>query len=117
VNVTVSVFRPAVITVPVAGLYTNTPGIEVVAFNSAELSAVPGGIETGFGHTITGVPFVTTRFTVAVAVVYAFVSVGVNINVRTFVPRFSVAPAAGLYVNVPGTDAVAFNCAGLSAVP
>src|SRR5882757_6742466 len=44
-------------------------------------------------------------------------SVGVKITERVSVPTAGTAPAAGVYTNVPGTDAVAFNWVALSAVP
>ena len=34
-----------------------------------------------------------------------------------FGPAFRTVPAVGLYPNVPGTSAVAFNCTVLRAVP
>lgn len=37
--------------------------------------------------------------------------------VNVFVPAGRTVPAAGLYANVPGTLAEAFNCVALSAVP
>ena len=45
------------------------------------------------------------------------VSVGTKSTCRVRLPAFSTVPAAGVYVNAPGTLAVAFNCVPLRAVP
>ena len=44
-------------------------------------------------------------------------SVGENTAVSCWVPAAKTAPAAGLYMKLPGTLAVASNCVALSAVP
>ena len=45
-------------------------------------------------------------------------SVGVNVTVSVCAgPTESTVPAAGVYAKVPGTDAVAFSCVALNAVP
>lgn len=59
----------------------------------------------------------TTSCTLAVAVVYAVVSVGVKVTFRGSVPAAGTVPAAGEYVYVPGTLAVASSWAELRAVP
>jgi len=64
VNVALKTNVPAVlITVPVAGLYTNVPGTFAVAFNCAALSAVPAVTAAGVVHVIVGVCF-AAAFTV-----------------------------------------------------
>jgi len=45
------------------------------------------------------------------------VSVGVKDTERVSVPAAGTVPAAGVYTNVPGTDAVALSWVALSAVP
>jgi hypothetical protein len=45
------------------------------------------------------------------------VSVGVKVAVRVCAPGLNTVPAAGEYVNVPGTFAVAFNCVAPRADP
>jgi len=71
VNVTLNICVPAVlITVPAAGLYANVPATFAVAFNCAELKAVPAITAAGVAHVITGVCFVeavTVNGTVFVA--------------------------------------------------
>ena len=42
---------------------------------------------------------------------------GVKSTERVSVPAAGIAPAAGVYANVPCTLAVAFNCVALNAVP
>jgi len=55
--------------------------------------------------------------TVAVAVVKLAASVGVNVADSTCAaPALRTVPAAGVYTNVPGTLAVAFNCVAPSGV-
>ena len=44
-------------------------------------------------------------------------SVGVKVTERVCVPEVSTVPNAGVYVKVPATVEVAFNCAALKAVP
>ena len=44
-------------------------------------------------------------------------SAGVKVVDNVWTPAFSRVPAGGVYVNVPATDEVAFNCAVLRAVP
>ena len=44
-------------------------------------------------------------------------SVGENTAASCCVPAGRTAPTAGLYMKLPGTFAVAFNCVALSAVP
>jgi hypothetical protein len=41
----------------------------------------------------------------------------VNVTDNVWPPAGRTVPAAGEYANVPGTDAVAFNCAAPRAVP
>jgi len=43
--------------------------------------------------------------------------VGVKVTDRALVPGVNTVPAAGLYTNVPGTDAVASSWVALSGVP
>jgi hypothetical protein len=45
------------------------------------------------------------------------VSVGIKVTESVCVPAPKMVPAAGTYANVPGTEAVAFNCAPLNAAP
>ena len=42
---------------------------------------------------------------------------GVKVTLNVSVPTDGVVPAVGPYRNVPGTEAVAFNCVALKAVP
>ena len=44
-------------------------------------------------------------------------SVGVKVTERVSVPAAGMLPAAGVYTNVPGTDAVALSCVEESVVP
>ena len=44
-------------------------------------------------------------------------AVGVNVVDRVCIPTVNTVPATGLYANVPGTLAVAFNCVPPSNVP
>jgi hypothetical protein len=59
----------------------------------------------------------TNRLTLAVAVLYVAVSVGVKVVLKVFVPADRIVPASGLYTKLPGTLVVAFNCVPLNAVP
>ena len=89
-----------------------------MAFNCAPLSAVPTEIDAGAAHVIVGVAFSTVIATVAVAVVKAVGSVGVNVVDSVWLaPADSTVPAGGVYANVPGADEVAFSCVPSSAVP
>jgi len=45
------------------------------------------------------------------------VSVGAKVTERVLVPTARTVPAGGVYTNVPDTDAMAFNCVELRAVP
>ena len=55
--------------------------------------------------------------TVLLTVLYFVASFGVNSTVSCWLsPMFSAVPNWGVYVNVPGTLAVAFNCVSLRAV-
>ena len=94
----------------------NVPGTEAVAFSSTEPSAVPHGIGAGAGHWMTGVAFFTTNETED-SDAGKFVSVGVNTTESVCVPGVSTSPSEGLYLNVPGSDAVALSSASPSAVP
>jgi hypothetical protein len=50
--------------------------------------------------------------------VYLVGSAGANVVDNVWAdPALSRVPAAGVYVNVPATDAVAFSCESLNAVP
>lgn len=75
----------------------------------------------GFVEDVTAVVVaaaVTVSETVFAAGVLKFtVLVGVNCTDRVCVPAPSTVPAAGVYTNAPGVEAVAFNCAEPSAVP
>ena len=51
----------------------------------------------------------TVTETVACAVEYFSVSAGVKVTESVCVPAPSTSPAAGVYANVPGTDAVALS--------
>ena len=66
---------------------------------------------------MTGVAWLTWIGTEAVAVELFVVSVGVKVTVRVCGPAPSTVPAAGVKLNVPGTDDVASSCVALSAVP
>ena len=44
-------------------------------------------------------------------------SLGVNVTESVCVPTPKTVPAAGVYANVPVTEAVAFSCVALNAVP
>ena len=55
VNVTKSVWVPAVSTVPAGGLYTNVPATLAVASNCVELRAVELVIAAGAAHVMVGV--------------------------------------------------------------
>src|SRR2546423_15702350 len=75
-------------------------------------------MSAGAVHVTVGVPLVTVIDTFAAAVVYVVESVGVNdTDSGCPAPLPSTVPAAGEYTNVPGTLAVALNCAGPSGVP
>ena len=62
--------------------------------------------------------FATESVTDFVAVAQFTLSVGVNVACNVCaLPACSTVPAAGVYVNVPGTLAVALSCVDESAVP
>jgi hypothetical protein len=119
VNVTDNVCAaPVDSTVPAAGVYANVPGTDAVAFNWEAPSGVPKVMPAGGTHVIVGVALVTVIGTLANACVNDTVSAGVKVVVSVCPdPANSTVPAAGLYANVPGTDAVAFSCVALSGVP
>src|SRR5882672_3495263 len=109
---------PALRTVPAAGVYTNVPGTLAVAFNCEAPSGVPNVIAAGALHVIVGVAFPTVIATLAVAVAKLTTSVGVKVTDNVCAaPALRTVPAAGVYTNVPGTLAVAFNCVAPSGVP
>jgi hypothetical protein len=60
---------------------------------------------------------VTANVTVAVIVSKWIVSVGTKTTDTVCGPGHNKVPAAMLYLNVPGTFAVAFSCASPSRVP
>ena len=74
---------------------------------------------TGAGPAAGSVASLTTVIgTLLVAVDQFAVSAGVKVTDRICAGATGrVAPAAGVNTNVPGTLAVAFNCAGPSGVP
>src|ERR671923_79857 len=74
-------------------------------------------MSAGVAHVIVGVPFSTVRLTVAVAPVKFTASIGVKVTDSNCRPALSTVPAAGVYVNVPGTLLVAFSCVPLNGVP
>ena len=55
--------------VPAGGVYTNEPGTVVVAFNCVAPRGVPKRIGAGVGQVMTGVALLTTKVTLAVALV------------------------------------------------
>ena len=56
------------------------PATFAVAFNCVALNAVPEEISAGFAQVMIGVAFRTVIATVAVALLYAVVSVGVKVT-------------------------------------
>ena len=48
---------------------------------------------------------------------YREASVGVKVTESVCVPAGSEYPAEGVYVNLPGTEAVALSCAALRGIP
>jgi hypothetical protein len=117
VNVTDSVWPPALSTVPGAGLYAKLPGVLAVASSCAALSAVPLVIAAGAGQLIVGVALLTVSVTLPVAELKLVVLLGVNVTDKVWLPAPSVVPAAGEYAKLPAVLAVASSCVPLSAVP
>src|SRR5436190_23116888 len=69
---------PALSTVPIGGAYSNVPGTFAVGLNWLVPSGVPYRMGIGLVQAMVGVAFNTSIETVALAVVYLLVSVGVN---------------------------------------
>jgi hypothetical protein len=83
-------------TTPGPGKYSNVPGIDVLALSCLVLSDVPYEIRSGFDHKMAGFVFgTTTSETVANAVVYFSLSVGVKVTERVCVPTSITSPIAG----------------------
>ncbi len=116
-NVTDSVWLPALSTVPGAGLYAKLPAVLAVASSCVPLSAVPLVIADGVGQLIVGVALFTVSVTLPVAELKLVVLLGVNVTDSVWLPAPSVVPAAGEYAKLPAVLAVASSCAPLSAVP
>src|SRR5438045_774802 len=75
-------------------------------------------MSAGAAHVTVGVPLVTAIDTFAAAVESVAESVGVyGTESGCPAPLPSTVPGAGEYTNVPGTLAVALNCAGPRGVP
>src|SRR5690242_15270768 len=68
-NVVDKVWLPALRTVPEAGVYTNVPGTDAVAFSCVLLKGVPYVIAEGVAHVIVGVACWTVTLNVEVACV------------------------------------------------
>src|SRR5438045_9593019 len=72
----------------------------------------------GVAQVIVGVALLTVIDTLAPTLVKFAVSAGVKATERVCpAPALRMVPLAGLYTKLPGTLAVAFNCAPPSAVP
>src|SRR6266446_5138368 len=74
-------------------------------------------MSTGAGQMMVDAAFVTFTVAVAVAPVKFTASLGVKVTESVCDPAVSTAPAAGEYVNVPGTLAVALSCVPSIAAP
>ena len=75
-------------------------------------------MSAGSGQEIVGVALATSIVTDPVAPLKSAASVGVKLTERVWsLPACNTVPAAGVYVSMPGTDAVASSCVTERAVP